>query len=358
IHDTGREQRSVSTRRKNEEIEKAPTPRKVDSRVDRGNRGEELFRWVLGKRGFSNTAIQKVIGGWHTIWGRHRQRLGQFDEYWKSIGKSREDLLIESDPETMISNFISQLQADQTSDANQANCRTAIAMLFRAQGVPKDKINGFALQQIMKKPQAGMRQKIKEEPVWQYNDLLRYVNEKATAKQDLSENQYMGIVIALIMGYSTLRLAEVHRSIVKDLKDGSWQINTSMIKVHETQVEIVFRPVQNPNVCPTEWIRGWYERRTKKDKNKPFLWLIEKKRIATYEEASKAVHQIMAEAGIPDNPAVTSIRKSSMTKSIDQGATKTQINRATRHKKGTDTVAHHYDKNLNDNLRQRLSEFE
>ncbi|KAA6358018.1 MAG: hypothetical protein EZS28_046455 [Streblomastix strix] len=260
---------------------------------------------------------------------------GQFDEYWKCIGKSREDLLIESDPETMISNFISQLQADQTSDANQANCRTAIAMLFRAQGVPKDKINGFALQQIMKKPQAGMRQKIKEEPVWQLNDLFRYVNGKATAK-----------------------LAEVHRSIVKELKDGSWQINTSMIKVYETQVEIVFRPAQNLNVCPTEWIRGRYVRRTKKEKNKPFLWLIEKQRVATYEEASKAVHQIMAEAGIPDNPAVTSIRKSYMTKSIDQGATKTQINHATRHNKGNDTVARLYDKNLNDNLRQRLSEFE
>ncbi|KAA6365755.1 MAG: hypothetical protein EZS28_038719 [Streblomastix strix] len=82
------------------------------------------------------------------------------------------------------------------------------------------------------------------------------------------------------------------------------------------------------------------------------------KRIATYEEASKAEYQIMAEAGIPDNPAVTSISKSSKTKSIDQGATKTQINRATRHKKKTDTDAHHYDKNLNDNLRQRLSEFE
>ncbi|KAA6390357.1 MAG: hypothetical protein EZS28_014116 [Streblomastix strix] len=84
----------------------------------------------------------------------------------------------------------------------------------------------------------------------------------------------------------------------------------------------------------------------------------QEQRIATYEEASKAVHQIMAEAEVPDNPAVTSIRKSSMTKSIDQGATKTQINRAIRYKKGTDTVAHHYDKNLNDNLRQRLSEFE
>ncbi|KAA6375152.1 MAG: putative reverse transcriptase, partial [Streblomastix strix] len=66
--------------------------------------------------------------------------LDGFQERKKSFGKSSEDLLMESDPETMISNFISQLQTDQTSDANQANCMTAIAMLFRAQGVPKDKI--------------------------------------------------------------------------------------------------------------------------------------------------------------------------------------------------------------------------
>lgn len=31
----------------------------------------------------------------------------------------------------------------------------------------------------------------------------------------------MGIVIELIIGYSTLRLAEIHRSVVKDMRDGS-----------------------------------------------------------------------------------------------------------------------------------------
>ncbi|KAA6372054.1 MAG: hypothetical protein EZS28_032419 [Streblomastix strix] len=210
----------------------------------------------------------------------------------------------------------------------------------------------------MKKQQVGMKQKIKEEPIWQYIGLLRYINVKTIVKQVLSEKKYMGIVIELIIGYSTLRLAEVHRSVVKDMRDGSQQVNASKIKFHETQVEFVFRPVQNPNVCPTEWLRGLYERRSKKDKNEPFLWLIEKMKTAIYEESSKVVHQIIAEAGIPDNPAVTSIRKFSMTKPFDYGAIKSQIIRVTRHKKGTDTVAHQYDKNLNDNLRKKLSEFE
>lgn len=44
---------------------------------------------------------------------------------------------------------------------------------------------------------------------------------------------------------------------------------------------------------------------------------------ATYEEASKAVHQIMVEAEIPGNPAIPLIRKFSISKYIDYRATKT-----------------------------------
>ncbi|KAA6393699.1 MAG: hypothetical protein EZS28_010773 [Streblomastix strix] len=87
------------------------------------------------------------------------------------------------------------------------------------------------------------------------------------------------------------------------MKDGSWQINASMINVHVKQVEIIFKLIQNLNVYPIEWIRSWYEGRSKKDKNKQFLWLTEKKRIATYEEASKAVHLIIIEAAITNNLA-------------------------------------------------------
>ncbi|KAA6371598.1 MAG: hypothetical protein EZS28_032874, partial [Streblomastix strix] len=70
-------------------------------------------------------------------------------------------------------------------------------------------------------PYTGIRYKSKEEPIWQNDDLQRFVNEKSIAKQELSEKQYMGIVFALIMVYSTLRFAEVHRSVVKDMKDSS-----------------------------------------------------------------------------------------------------------------------------------------
>jgi hypothetical protein len=89
-----------------------------------------------------------------------------------------------------------------------------------------------------------------------------------------------------------------------------------MFKVHDTRVTINLRPLKNLDVCPTKWLKVWYSRIPRKSTSKEFWYLKNKNRSATYEEMSKAVHQIMREAGIQNNPAVTSIRKSSMTKSI------------------------------------------
>lgn len=58
---------------------------------------------------------------------------------------------------------------------------------------------------------------------------------------------------------------------------------------------------------------------------------------------------------IPKGYAATSIRSSSINKSIDCGATKTEINRAIRYRKGSQAVTNHYDKNLNDKIRTRLA---
>ncbi|KAA6374906.1 MAG: hypothetical protein EZS28_029565, partial [Streblomastix strix] len=67
---------------------------------------------------------------------------------------------------------------------------------------------------------------------------------------------------------------------------------------------------------------------------------------------SKAVHMVMKDAGVQAKNSVTSIRKSSITKSIDQGASQQEVDRASRHKEGAGTVAVHYDMNLNDKLRE------
>ncbi|KAA6379261.1 MAG: hypothetical protein EZS28_025210, partial [Streblomastix strix] len=256
------------TRRTNEETQKTSTTRKNDGLIVRGNKGEELFRWALIRRGFSELAVKKVIGGWHSIWSRHRQRLVQFEEYWRGIGKSREDLMTEIDPESVISNFISHLASEDATDANQTACRSAIVMLLKLQGVPKDKIDGLALRQIMKKPQAAQRKPIREEPIWHLDELLRYVQSKSSIRDQLSEFKYPGITVALIMGYSTLRMAEIHRATAKRMRDESWKIVCSMCKVHDTDVKITMRPLKNPSICPTTWLSGWLERRKNKSLKK------------------------------------------------------------------------------------------
>ncbi|KAA6393763.1 MAG: hypothetical protein EZS28_010713, partial [Streblomastix strix] len=128
-----------------EEVKEAPATRKNDGYLIRGNRGEELFRQVLNQKNLTSTANRNVINGWHESWRRHRQRLGQFDEYWISQGKRREDLLNVEDSELVIANFISQLEAEDATNANQANCRSALNSLFQLQGFKKEKINGVAL---------------------------------------------------------------------------------------------------------------------------------------------------------------------------------------------------------------------
>ncbi|KAA6332636.1 MAG: hypothetical protein EZS28_053252, partial [Streblomastix strix] len=70
------------------------------------------------------------------------------------------------DPETVISNFITQQISVHATNANSNACRTAVGMLFWIQGFQGEKINGFALKQIMKKHLAAIRKKRKEEPIY------------------------------------------------------------------------------------------------------------------------------------------------------------------------------------------------
>ncbi|KAA6367832.1 MAG: hypothetical protein EZS28_036642 [Streblomastix strix] len=171
----GKKRRRVESWRQNEEIEETLTARRNDSRVIRGNKGEKLFRWVLKLRGLTDTAVLKVIDGWHTIWGRLRQRLGQFYEYWASLGKKRMELFQKEDPEIIIANFIAQPGEEKSTDSNQTNCRTAICMLFKLQGIQSEKINGVALHQVMKKPQTAMREERKDERIFKLDIILRYL---------------------------------------------------------------------------------------------------------------------------------------------------------------------------------------
>ncbi|KAA6363143.1 MAG: hypothetical protein EZS28_041331 [Streblomastix strix] len=102
-----------------------------------------------------------------------------------------------------------------------------------------------------------------------------------------------------------------------------------------------------------------YKNRFKEDKgsvkDKQQRSIFQENSHATYDDWPKAKHLIMKQAAIKVNPAETSIRKSLMTKTIDQGANKQQISRFSRHKQGSIIVQTNYDMNLNDTIRQRLA---
>ncbi|KAA6393698.1 MAG: hypothetical protein EZS28_010772 [Streblomastix strix] len=61
IHDSMRWQRCTSISAQDEEIKKISSCRKDDGRVERENKGKDLYKWVLGKRRISNLAILKEI---------------------------------------------------------------------------------------------------------------------------------------------------------------------------------------------------------------------------------------------------------------------------------------------------------
>ncbi|KAA6363137.1 MAG: hypothetical protein EZS28_041337 [Streblomastix strix] len=131
---------------------------------------------------------------------------------------------------------------------------------------------------------------------------------------------------------------EIHRAKATKKEKGAWTIQTSKFKGIGYDVSLTFRPLSNKSVCPTTWISSCKEE--------------------TYEWMSKAVHLIMNAVGINKKETVTSILKGFITKEIDQGATKLEIDRFSMHADDSGIVQRHYDMNLNDKIRERLSNFE
>ncbi|KAA6383384.1 MAG: hypothetical protein EZS28_021091 [Streblomastix strix] len=149
--------------------------------------------------------------------------------------------------------------SNKATNANQIACRTAVGMLFRAIGQEEQKINGFALKQIMKKPSIAVAKELREEPIWGSNKLLNYVKKKALNIKSQSEQELMGIVISVIMGYSTLRLTEIHRASDEEREGGTWQLHSQIIKVQGYKATLTFRRLADLNMCPTFWLQQWFQ---------------------------------------------------------------------------------------------------
>ncbi|KAA6373436.1 MAG: hypothetical protein EZS28_031036 [Streblomastix strix] len=357
--DNSRQELKNSSPRRQDEKTKTTSPSRLDDNLrDRGDRGERLFKWILKQRQFTDAAIEQVIQSWFEAWQRHRQQIGQFEEFWTREGNKWTDLMLVLDPEAVISNFVAQLKADEATNSNINNCKIAIGMLFNMQGFSEVKVNGQALKQTMKQPSSALRKEHKEEPIYKLDILLKHLQSKAQRLDQLPEMEFMGSVISSIMAFATLRLAEVHRDTATPLPDGAWQLHTIIRKTKVPKTTITFRPLCNRDICPMFWLSNWFKRRNKKQQNQPLWWHKSRKKEATYEQLYKAVNIIMQEAGIEKQNTVISIRKSSITKDIDQRATQQQINRFSMHADGAATVQFHYDMNLNDDIRERLAIFE
>ncbi|KAA6353023.1 MAG: hypothetical protein EZS28_051450, partial [Streblomastix strix] len=125
VCECGKKRGRIEARRTDAKSEKTPSTGRNTRSAARGEKGEQLFKWILSRRQFTSEATDKVIEGWHSIWRRHRQRIGEFEEFWMKQGKSWEDLMTVKDPEVVISNFLAQQDRSQSSDANTNACRTA-----------------------------------------------------------------------------------------------------------------------------------------------------------------------------------------------------------------------------------------
>ncbi|KAA6384137.1 MAG: hypothetical protein EZS28_020337 [Streblomastix strix] len=192
----GKKRGRSETRRTKMEALKASTSKKNDGLIDRGNRKEELFKWALNRKDFSNLTIKKVICRWDSIYQRHRQRLRQFEVFWKTMGKLKEYLSDEKDLRAVVSNIVSHNDSKDVCDENQTACLTAIETLFQQQEVHQEKIDGFALRQRMKKPQVVQCKPTKDETILHIYELYRYAFTNygllyAEDGGDSSSNGYM-----------------------------------------------------------------------------------------------------------------------------------------------------------------------
>ncbi|KAA6356349.1 MAG: hypothetical protein EZS28_048125, partial [Streblomastix strix] len=221
---------------------------------------------------------------------------------------------------------------------------SAITTLFKAAGLLEQKINGKVMKQVLKRTRAKIKQPIKESISYSKNTLLKFIELQADKLQTLTEAQFLGCTFISIMALCTLRMVEVLRADVYQNEDNSWNINTSMWKGDDTDAEITFRPLVNQSISPTFWLSMWLNRTERQQQDKPLWWLKRTNKPATEEFTSKSIHHVMEQAGIENNPAVTSIRAASITKAFSLGFTKIAIDRFSRHSDSSMVTLKSYDK--------------
>ncbi|KAA6385416.1 MAG: hypothetical protein EZS28_019057 [Streblomastix strix] len=279
------------------------------------------------------------------------KRRAKFSDYWETSGKQLTEISSIADPLTEIVNYITDLDTRNASPANIISNCTANSILFQAAGHLEEKIEGFIIKHSMKKLYTLENKEQKEEKIWGIDILLTHIKESSAAIKQMNEKELLGGTLCLIIAFSTLRMSEVHRSTYILMEDGSCKLQTDLEKGPEHKTTIIFRSLADTDLCPIIWIKAWINFQGAKLKKKQLWFLRSMHRMAKDEELSKAIHLIMDNAGIPKGYTVVSIRKASIAKAVAQGASKTDINRFSRHSEGSNMVMFYYDTNLNDNIR-------
>ncbi|KAA6396303.1 MAG: hypothetical protein EZS28_008177 [Streblomastix strix] len=164
----------------------------------------------------------------------------------------------------------------------------------------------------------------------------------------------LGCTIVTIIAFSELRLEEVMRATAEKDIDNSWLICTSIFKKPISKITLTFRQTSTPSTSPVFWLDNWIKKNDNRLKPTMLWYLTKTNRVASMQQASRAAHAIMNLAGINKSHTINSVRSYSITNAIDQGARPYQINRFSRDKDVLNIVQQFYDKNLNDDLRERL----
>ncbi|KAA6386083.1 MAG: hypothetical protein EZS28_018394 [Streblomastix strix] len=136
-------------------------------------------------------------------------------------------------------------------------------------------------------------------------------------------------------------MAEVQRAELRvdNIKEGEILIVTMNMKKPRGPVEKTLKAAQDRTVCPVRWIQSWLDKgEVKVELKKKQVWRNRRKeKVCSADKCSKGVKQVLAEARI-EGYNITSIRKASISETIDKKMTQIQINTWSGHSDASATM--------------------
>ncbi|KAA6387502.1 MAG: hypothetical protein EZS28_016973 [Streblomastix strix] len=275
--------------------------------------------------------------------GRDTQALQQyFAEYWAQQQLTILQLSTLEQPCLTIAIYIIYLKPLE-SDAYIIQARNSISTLFELKCKPMNSIRNKVIEQLMKKHVDRAAKVRKEIRYWKLSQLMQYISKQALLKDEnkLNSNQLMKVSLILIMVYTVLRMAEVQRVElrIENINQGEIEIATMTMTKPRGPVEKTLKAAQDRTVCPIRWIQSWLDKReVKGELKKEEIWRNRRKeKVWSADKCSKGVKQVLAEAAIKGYN-IASIRKASISETIDKNMTQIQINRWSGHNDTSATV--------------------